>query len=52
MSKVGDAEPDGQRPVMDGKSEGIEGKKQLRSGLVNNRDFLCGIRKIQTELQV
>jgi len=37
---------------MDGKSGGIEGKEQLRSVLVNNMDFLWGIRKIQTELQV
>jgi hypothetical protein len=52
MSKEGDAEPDGQRPVMDGKSGELEGNKQLSSGLVNNRDFLCRIRKIQPELQM
>ena len=33
-------EPDGQLPVMDGKSGGIEGKEQLMSILVNNMDFL------------
>jgi hypothetical protein len=52
ISKEDDGEPDGQRPVMDGKSRGIEGKEQPRSISLNNMDLLCGIRKSQTELQV
>jgi len=40
VSKEGEAQPDGQLPVMDGKSGGLEGKGQLRSLLVNNMDFL------------
>jgi hypothetical protein len=37
---------------MDGKSGELEGREQLKSVLVNSMDFLCGIRKIQTELQM
>ena len=43
LSKEGDAWPDEQRLVMDGKSRGTERRQQLRSSLFNNVGFFRGV---------